>query len=124
MKRSLGQDLTKEELGGSKIAVDTAGTIDNVVDTTTGTVKGKARFANPTGALFPNQFVNVTVLVDTLKNQVIVPTTAVRHGPAGDFVWVAQAASGGGANQARSPVARFTACRPPGVGLLPSATGK
>jgi len=53
-------------------------------------VKGKARFPNPTGALFPNQFVNVTVLVDTLKSQVIVPTTAIRHGPNGDFVWVLQ----------------------------------
>jgi multidrug efflux system membrane fusion protein len=61
-----------------------------VIDTTTGTVKGKARFPNPNAALFPNQFVNVTVLVDTLKNQVIVPTTAIRHGPQGDFVYVLQ----------------------------------
>jgi multidrug efflux system membrane fusion protein len=77
--------------GGAALANGSLATIDNVVDTTTGTVKGKARFANPSGALFPNQFVNVTVLVDTLKNQVIVPTTAIRHGPNGDFVWVLQA---------------------------------
>jgi multidrug efflux system membrane fusion protein len=79
-----------DRTGGAALANGALGTIDNVVDTTTGTVKGRARFANPTGALFPNQFVNVSVLVDTLKNQVIVPTTAIRHGPSGDFVWVLQ----------------------------------
>jgi len=79
-----------DRTGGASIGTGSLATIDNVVDTTTGTVKGKARFGNPTGALFPNQFVNITVLVDTLKNQVIVPTTAVRHGPDGDFVWVLQ----------------------------------
>jgi membrane fusion protein, multidrug efflux system len=79
-----------DRTGGAAIGTGSLATIDNVVDTTTGTVKGKAKFGNPTGALFPNQFVNITVLVDTLKNQVIVPTTAVRHGPNGDFVWVLQ----------------------------------
>ncbi len=58
-----------DRTGGATIGTGSLATIDNVVDTTTGTVKGKARFANPAGALFPNQFVNVTVLVDTLKNQ-------------------------------------------------------
>jgi len=76
--------------GGAAVAQGSLATLDNVIDTTTGTVKGKARFANPGGALFPNQFVNVTVLVDTLKSQVIVPTTAIRHGPQGDFVYVLQ----------------------------------
>lgn len=76
--------------GGQALAQGALATLDNVIDTTTGTVKGKARFANPGGALFPNQFVNVTVLVDTLKQQVIVPTTAIRHGPQGDFVYVLQ----------------------------------
>jgi multidrug efflux system membrane fusion protein len=79
-----------DRTGGAAIGTGSLATIDNVVDTTTGTVKGKAKFGNPTGALFPNQFVNITVLVNTLKNQVIVPTTAVRHGPSGDFVWVLQ----------------------------------
>jgi len=79
-----------DRTGGQTLATGSLATIDNVVDTTTGTVKGKARFGNPTGALFPNQFVNITVLVDTLKNQVIVPSTAIRHGPNGDFVWVLQ----------------------------------
>ena len=79
-----------DRAGGAAIGNGSLATIDNVVDTTTGTVKGKARFANPTGALFPNQFVNITVLVDTLKNQVVVPTTAVRHGAQGDYAWVLQ----------------------------------
>ena len=52
--------------------------------------RSRPRRASPTPAraLFPNQFVNVTVLVDTLQNQVIVPVTAMRHGPNGDFVYV------------------------------------
>jgi membrane fusion protein, multidrug efflux system len=79
-----------DRAGGAALVQGSLATIDNVIDTTTGTVKGKARFPNPNAALFPNQFVNVTVLVDTLKNQVVVPTTAIRHGPQGDFVYVLQ----------------------------------
>ncbi len=79
-----------DRAGGTTLAHGSLATLDNVIDTTTGTVKARARFANPDGALFANQFVNVTMLVDTLHNQVIVPTTAVRHGPQGDFVWVLQ----------------------------------
>ncbi len=76
--------------GGDALATGSLFAIDSQINTGTGTVNGKARFANPGGALFPNEFVNITVLVDTLRNQVIVPTTAVRHGPQGDFVWVLQ----------------------------------
>jgi multidrug efflux system membrane fusion protein len=79
-----------DRTGGAALAQGSLATIDNVIDTTTGTVKGKARFPNPNAALFPNQFVNVTVLVDTLKSQVVIPTTAIRHGPQGDFVYVLQ----------------------------------
>lgn len=79
-----------DRAGGTALAQGVLDTLDNVIDTTTGTVKAKARFANAGGTLFPNQFVNVTMLVDTLENQVIVPTTATRHGPQGDFVWVLQ----------------------------------
>jgi multidrug efflux system membrane fusion protein len=64
-------------------------TLDNQVDTTTGTVRAKARFDNRTGALFPNQFVNVRLTVDTLHNVVIVPTSAILKGPNGMFVYVA-----------------------------------
>ena len=65
-------------------------TFDNQVDAATGTVKAKARFPNPGGQLFPNQFVNVTLLVDTLKGAATIPVTAVRHGTQGDFVFVLQ----------------------------------
>ncbi len=62
-------------------------TLDNQVDPTTGTVKAKARFDNAKGQLFPSQFVNIKVDLQTLKNVVVVPVTAVRTGPDGDFVW-------------------------------------
>ena len=63
-------------------------TLDNQVDVTTGTVKAKARFDNTAGALFPNQFVNVRVLLRTIEGAITVPVTALRHGPNGDFVYV------------------------------------
>ncbi len=62
--------------------------IDNVVDQTTGTIKVKATFPNATQQLWPGQFVNVRVLVDTLRNVVTVPTGAVQRGPTGPFVYV------------------------------------
>ena len=65
--------------------------LDNQVDTTTGTVKAKARFANSQLALFPNQFVNVQLLVRMLENAVVVPVTAVRQGSSGDYVYVLNA---------------------------------
>ena len=63
-------------------------TLDNQIDTQTGTVKAKARFANAEAGLFPNQFVNVRVLLRTIDNAVVVPITALRHGSDGDFVYV------------------------------------
>jgi multidrug efflux system membrane fusion protein len=63
-------------------------TLDNQVDVSTGTVKAKARFANAGSALFPNQFVNVRVLLRTIEGALTVPVTALRHGPNGDFVYV------------------------------------
>lgn len=65
--------------------------LDNQIDTTTGTVKAKARFANAQGALFPNQFVNVQLVLKTLDNAVVVPVAALRHGSAGDYVYVLNA---------------------------------
>jgi len=62
--------------------------LNNQSDTQTGTVRAKARFANARNALFPSQFVNVRVLLDTLKDVLVVPVTALRHGPSGDFVYV------------------------------------
>ncbi len=66
--------------------------LDNQVDTTTGTVKAKARFANNQLALFPSQFVNVQLLVKTIENAVVVPVTALRHGSTGDYVYVVNGA--------------------------------
>jgi multidrug efflux system membrane fusion protein len=63
-------------------------TVDNQIDTTTGTVKLRAEFANDDEALFPNQFVNVELLVDTLKGAVTVPVSAVQRGAPGTFVYV------------------------------------
>jgi len=64
--------------------------IDNQVDATTGTVKFKAVFDNEDNMLFPNQFVNARLLVDTLHDAVIVPSAAVQRGPNGMFVYVVQ----------------------------------
>ncbi|MFZ3142410.1 efflux RND transporter periplasmic adaptor subunit, partial [Polaromonas sp.] len=65
--------------------------LDNQVDTTTGTVKAKARFANRQLALFPSQFVNVRLELRTIDNAVTVPVAALRHGNAGDYVYVLNA---------------------------------
>ena len=65
----------------------TFSTLDNVVDTTTGTVKAKARFGNAETTLFPSQFVNVQMLLRKVR-AVVVPVTAVRTGPNGDYVYV------------------------------------
>ena len=62
--------------------------IDNQVDQTTGTVKLKAEFPNSDLQLWPGQFVNVRVLIDTLRQVVVVPTAAVQRGPNGSFVYV------------------------------------
>ncbi|WP_309684029.1 efflux RND transporter periplasmic adaptor subunit [Polaromonas sp.] len=62
--------------------------LDNQVDTTTGTVKAKARFANSQLTLFPSQFVNVRLTVKTIDNAVVVPVTALRNGSTGDYVYV------------------------------------
>ncbi len=62
--------------------------IDNQVDPGTGTVRLKARFPNTDGALFPNQFVNARLQVETLKGVVVVPTAALQRGPQGAFVYV------------------------------------
>lgn len=61
--------------------------LDNQIDTTTGTLKFKARYENRDQALFPNQFVNVRLLADTLKNVVLVPSAAVQFGTNGTFVY-------------------------------------
>lgn len=62
--------------------------LDNQIDATTGTIKLKARFDNQDDALFPNQFVNARLKVNTLQNAVVIPTAALQMGNEGNFVWV------------------------------------
>jgi multidrug efflux system membrane fusion protein len=62
--------------------------LNNLSDTQTGTVRAKARFKNAQYTLFPSQFVNVRILLDTQHDAIVVPVTALRHGPNGDFVYV------------------------------------
>ena len=64
--------------------------VDNQVDQTTGTIKLKASFPNHAFKLWPGNFVNGRITVDTRRNAVTVPSIAVRHGPRGDFVWIAK----------------------------------
>lgn len=71
-----------------EIATGTLDTYDNQIDTTTGTLKMRATFDNADGVLFPNQFVNVTLLIETLDDLVVVPTQAVQLGTNGNFVYV------------------------------------
>ncbi len=74
----------------SKIESGKLLTIDNQIDTTTGTYKLKAVFNNDRNLLFPNQFVNVHLLADVKKNLVIVPSSAIQRGPQGTYVYVVQ----------------------------------
>jgi multidrug efflux system membrane fusion protein len=62
-------------------------TVDNQIDPTTGTSRLKAVFANKDFQLFPNQFVNIRLLVDTLRNQIVIPTVAIQRGQQGPFVY-------------------------------------
>jgi membrane fusion protein, multidrug efflux system len=69
------------------LATGTLQSIDNQIDPTTGTVKLKAVFANADGALFPNQFVNARILIDTLRNVTLVPNAAIQRSPQSTFVY-------------------------------------
>jgi len=70
------------------LAVGTLLTIDNQIDTTTGTVKLRAQFQNDKYMLFPDQFVNIQLLVNTLPHATVIPTAAVQHGAQGTFVYM------------------------------------
>jgi len=65
-------------------------TIDNQIDTTTGTVKGRAVFENKNDALFPNQFVNTRLLVNTLQGVTLIPASAIQQNGQASFVYVIQ----------------------------------
>ena len=76
----------------SALGTGTFASLDNQVDTTTGTVKAKARFTNADQALFPSQFVNIQLQIKSVDNAVVIPVSAVRLGGSGDFVYVLNAA--------------------------------
>ncbi len=79
--------------GKTVLAHGTLESADNVVDSTTSTVKLKALYDNADGALFPNQFVNARITLATLENQTLIPATSVQRGTPGTFVYVANADS-------------------------------
>jgi multidrug efflux system membrane fusion protein len=86
-----GQDIVVDAFdrsGRVKLATGRLLTIDNQIDTTTGTVKLKAEFPNQDSALFPNQFVNVRMGVETLQDVTLVPTAAIQRGAPGTFVFL------------------------------------
>ncbi len=74
-----------------KLATGTLLTLDNQIDQTTGTDRLKATFDNKDNALFPNQFVNIRLLLDVRKDSTIIPSAAVQSGPQGSFVYVVKA---------------------------------
>jgi len=71
-----------------KLGSGTLGTIDNQIDQATGTIRLKAEFANDDGLLWPNQFVNAKLLLETRKDATLIPASAVQRGPDGAFVYV------------------------------------
>ena len=90
-KLRAGAHLTVEAYNrdnSKKLATGTLVTVDNQIDNTTGTSKLKAVFDNKDNALFPQQFVNIHLLVDSLANQLVVPNVAVQNGQQGTFVYV------------------------------------
>jgi membrane fusion protein, multidrug efflux system len=73
-----------------KIATGKVTSFDNQIDTTTGTIKVRAQFDNKTGALYPNEFVNTRLLVKTLHDQILLPSSAIQHNGSAAFVYVIQ----------------------------------
>jgi len=79
-----------DRAGLKKIATGTLMTLDNLIDTTTGTVKARASFTNKDASLFPNEFVNIRLLVNTVHGATLIPTSAVQHNGKTAFVFVLQ----------------------------------
>jgi multidrug efflux system membrane fusion protein len=93
-KLNAGQQLTVEAFDRAqknKLARGTLLTSDNQIDPATGTLKLKAIFPNQDNALFPNQFVNTRLSVETKKNVVIIPVAAIQYGTQGTFIYVVDA---------------------------------
>jgi multidrug efflux system membrane fusion protein len=80
-----------DRAGANKIADGTLLTFDSSIDPTTGTIKARAQFANDTKTLYPNQFVNVQLLVDTHTGVTVMPTAGIQRGVPGTFVYLINA---------------------------------
>ena len=78
--------LDRDNVG--TLATGTLTTYDSQIDVTTGTIRMRATFANPNGVLFPNQFVNVRLLVDTMTGATLAPNAAIQLGASGNFVYL------------------------------------
>jgi multidrug efflux system membrane fusion protein len=86
-----GKKLTVEAYdrsGSNHLATGSVLTVDNQIDTTTGTVKVKAVFDNKDGALFPNQFVNVRLILEQRPNTIVIPAAALLSGSQGSYVYL------------------------------------
>jgi membrane fusion protein, multidrug efflux system len=77
-----------DRTGANKLDTGRLETVDNQIDTSTGTVKLRAAFDNPEQILFPNQFVNIQLLLDTLHGASLVPVAAIQRGAPGTFVYL------------------------------------
>jgi multidrug efflux system membrane fusion protein len=90
-QRKAGHELVVEAWDRDfkhKLATGFLLAIDNQIDQSTGTVRMKAQFPNENYALYPNQFVNARLLVDTLHQTVLVPTAAIQRSPQSTYVYV------------------------------------
>lgn len=104
-----GKTLTVEAYDRSnteKLATGKVLTVDNQIDTTTGTVKVKAIFDNKDGALFPNQFVNIRLILEQRPNAIVIPAAALLSGSQGNFVYVVKPGD---------PPAELQSARPEGI---------
>ncbi|MGH6967613.1 MAG: MdtA/MuxA family multidrug efflux RND transporter periplasmic adaptor subunit [Stellaceae bacterium] len=77
-----------DQTGATKLADGTLASVDNTINTSTGTFQLRADFTNADESLFPNQFVNVRIIVDVLKNVIVIPSAAIQRGAPGTFVYV------------------------------------
>jgi len=86
---TLGVDVY-DRAGQTRLASGSLASLDNQIDTATGTVKAKAEFVNSDESLFPNQFVNVRMLLDVMHDAIVIPTSSLERGAGGLFVYVVQ----------------------------------
>ena len=122
-----GRKLVVEAFDRSEtthLASGTLLTVDNQIDTTTGTVKAKAIFENKDGALFPNQFVNIRLILEQRTNSLVVPAAAIQTGSTGNYVYVTKPCPDSGCPQAegaRGGASKGAANKPAGAPSSPVA---